>query len=124
MRYEYIIKKPEQTICIEVSIYCDYSKIEYRVSDIGVKSKGKRKFEFVAARLRDDHGYRHTDYDKRSDYVKNEYPADPDIRCGYPPWRAYGNRTAQRGVFRGLGKAPVPHQSDGAAGPAGYHLCH
>ena len=73
MRYEYIIKKPEQTICIEVSIYCDYSKIEYRVSDIGVKSKGKRKFEFVAARLRDDHGYRHTDYDKRSDYVKNEY---------------------------------------------------
>ena len=73
MKYEYIIKKPEQTICIEVSIYCDYSKIEYRISDVGIKPKGKRKFDFVAARLRDDHGYRNTDYDKRGAYVKNEY---------------------------------------------------
>lgn len=85
MRVECKIKKENIDVCIIVEIYTTYgySNCEYRIVDIGTKTKEQRKFKFKARNISNDYGYRKLDYKDRQEYVKKmymSYVTDEDIQ--------------------------------------------
>ena len=71
--FEYIIQKEAHKVKIIVRISCDYSKVNYRISDVLTLPKGKRKWLSAAADIRDDYSYRRLGQVFREAYVKEQY---------------------------------------------------
>lgn len=74
MRHEYIVDKGSHKVCIMVEAYSDFnSPMIYKVCDIGIKAKGKRKFNFIAHEITNRYDYRKRDYEGREEYVRGKY---------------------------------------------------
>lgn len=71
--FEYIIQKDGYKVKIIVRISCDYSKVNYRISDILTLPKGKRKWLSTAGFIIDDYSYRRLGQTHREAYVKERY---------------------------------------------------
>ena len=74
MKHEYIVDKESHKVCIVIEAYSNFnSPMIYRVCDIGIKEKGKRKFNFIARQITDRWEYRHRDRIGRDEYVREKY---------------------------------------------------
>ena len=85
MKVEYKISKEKVDVLIKVEIFVPYfcSNLEYRIADIGIKSKEKRKYRFKAHDILNSHIYRNLDIKERESYVKQmfmAYVTEEDIK--------------------------------------------
>ena len=72
--YEYIFPRENGKVKIKLDLVASYfEKPLFIVRDVQTVEKGKRKWVSVAAQVNNDYRYSHTDYDKRSDYLKSVY---------------------------------------------------
>lgn len=72
MKVDYKIRKENQDVCIVVEVcssFC-YSNFEYRIVDIGTKTKEQRKFRFKASIVSNDYSYRKLDIKEKEKYVR------------------------------------------------------
>lgn len=73
---EYIIERADKKIKIVVKIvagYCSSNIVDYRITDILILPKGKRKWLSVSSSIRDDYSYRRLDTDGRREFIKNKF---------------------------------------------------
>ena len=71
---EYIVQKEEYRAKIIVGILnFSLSGLTYKISDLEILPKGKRKWISIGRELRDQYAYRVLDFDERSQYAKEQY---------------------------------------------------
>ena len=85
MRIENIIQKKTYKVKITIEIFTNFSinNVQYQVVRFEMVEKGKRKWIDFFDKWRNEYPYRNTEYDKRSDYLKNkmlEYCTIEDIK--------------------------------------------
>ena len=74
MLKEYIVQKEEYKAKIIVGIlHFSLSDLTYRISDLEILPKGKRKWISIGTDIRDEYAYRVLDFDGRSQYAKEQY---------------------------------------------------
>lgn len=72
--YEYVLQREDGKVKIVIDLQTSYgSKPKFVVRDIRTCAKGKRKFISIGDLERDGYKYRHTDYEKREEYIKNVF---------------------------------------------------
>lgn len=86
MNYQYEIKNSDRKIRITVDVSYTYTEFIYRLCNVEILQKGKRKWMSVTYPIRDCHKYRALDRDGRSEYVKQEilkYCSEDDIKNAF-----------------------------------------
>ena len=74
MRYEYIVQKEANKVKIDVEMIAfGSSDFRYRISDLSILPKGRRKWISLGAPIRDEYAYRILDFDGRSQYAKEKF---------------------------------------------------
>ena len=73
MRFTYEVDKGEYKAEIVVAVYDISSKLDYRIVDLGIKEKRKRKYEYRSKIIRDDYFYRGLDTEGRKQYIKDDF---------------------------------------------------
>jgi len=74
MRHNYEVQKEGYKLDIVVDVYTtDHREVSYRIVDVGIKEKGKRKFEYISHRIHESYEYRRRDYNEREAYAKEKY---------------------------------------------------
>ena len=72
--YEFVFPRENGKVKIVLDFFTSYvCKPSFVVRDVQTVAKGKRKWISVAEQVNNDYRYSHTDYDKRSDYLKSVY---------------------------------------------------
>ncbi len=74
MRHNYEIQKDGYKVDIVVDVYTtDFKEVSYRIVNVGIKEKGKRKFDYISHRIHESYEYRRRDYDEREAYAREKY---------------------------------------------------
>lgn len=73
MKVEYVVDKGEQKVCICVDAYANGFDVRYSITDIGVKSKGQRKFRYIGRGISDTYSYRCLSMEEKKDFVKAKF---------------------------------------------------
>lgn len=72
--YECVLQREDGKVKIVIDLQNSYNnKPKFVVRDILTCAKGKRKFISIGDSERDDYKYRHTDYEKREEYIKSVF---------------------------------------------------
>ena len=81
--FEYVVKKPDYKVKIMVDITSSFGgHPEFVIRDVQTLAKGKRKYNSIANFERDSFHYRHTEVEKRGEYIKGvflKYCSEEDI---------------------------------------------
>ncbi len=81
--YEYVVEKPNYKVKIMVDIISSFGgHPEFVIRDVQTLLKGKKKYNSIANFERDNFKYRHTEVEKRGEYIKGvflKYCSEEDI---------------------------------------------
>ena len=74
MRCEYMVQKDGYKAKIFVTVpNFDFSDLNYRISDVSILPKGKRKWISIGEDIRERYAYRVLDIERRHQYAKEQY---------------------------------------------------